>query len=72
MDNQEFGDWTTLNIADMVNAELQDLQIIHAALPDVAFGEWEILGSPDSAGTVTAYHKFLQTWYTTLNAAAAR
>jgi hypothetical protein len=72
VDNQEFGDWTTLNIADMVNAELQDLQIIHAALPDVAFGEWEILGSPDSAGTVTAYHKFLQTWYTTLNAAAAR
>jgi hypothetical protein len=70
-DDQEFLNWTTLNIAAMAKSELQDIQIIHAALPDALLGEWEIPGAPDSAGTISAYHAFLQDWYTTLNADAA-
>jgi hypothetical protein len=71
-DNQEFMGWTTLNVATMAAHELQDIQIIHAALPNAVFGEWEIPGSADSAGTITPYHAFLQNWYTTLNAGAAQ
>jgi hypothetical protein len=70
-DDQEFSDWTALNIGSMAASELQDIQIIHAALPDAVFGEWEIPGAPDSAGTITAYHAFLQDWYKTLNTDAA-
>lgn len=71
-DNQEFSNWTALNIPTMAAAELQDIQIIHAALPDAVFGEWEQTGAPDTTGTITAYHTFLQDWYTTLNADAAQ
>jgi hypothetical protein len=71
-DNQEFSTWTALNTTTLAARELQDIQIIHAALPDAVFGEWEQTGAPDTTGTITAYHAFLQDWYTTLNADAAR